>query len=251
MKFLKKTLFATLLSLIMVTASSIPHLTNPVTVEAATIKLNKTKITLDVGDTYQLKLTGTNKKVTWSSSKKSVATVSSKGKVTAKKAGKATITAKVGSKKYTCKVTVKHTIRIDNKKLSLNMPSNWNISSVNFTIEISDLSFVEILVIETETELPYDMLKYITTNLLTEDYIKSEIAEVDSVYDYSVKDLKTSNGKVLKITCSVDISGDTAAIHYYTFTTGNQNVVIYGLDDGTDQDFVANIEKLIESVTIK
>lgn len=182
MKFLKKTLFATLLSLIMVTASSIPHLTNPVTVEAATI------------------------------------------------------TAKVGSKKYTCKVTVKHTIRIDNKKLSLNMPSNWNISSVNFTIEISDLSFVEILVIETETELPYDMLKYITTNLLTEDYIKSEIAEVDSVYDYSVKDLKTSNGKVLKITCSVDISGDTAAIHYYTFTTGNQNVVIYGLDDGTDQD---------------
>ena len=195
-----------------------PHLTNPVTVEAATIKLNKTKITLDVGDTYQLKLTGTNKKIIWSSSKKSVATVSSKGKVTAKKAGKATITAKVGSKKYTCKVTVKHTIRIDNKKLSLNMPSNWNISSVNFTIEISDLSFVEILVIET-TELPYDMLKYITTNLVYRRLHKSEIAEVNSVYDYSVKDLKTSNGKVLKITCSVDISGDTAAIHYYTFTT--------------------------------
>ena len=42
-----------------------------------------------------------------SSSKKSVATVSSKGRVKAKKKGSATITAKVGKKKYTCKVTVK------------------------------------------------------------------------------------------------------------------------------------------------
>ena len=45
----------------------------------------------------------TDKKVTWKSSKKSVATVSSKGKVTAVKAGKATIAATItfkdGSKK--------------------------------------------------------------------------------------------------------------------------------------------------------
>ena len=73
---------------------------------AAKVKLNTTKVTLSVGDTKQLKVSGTKKKVTWSSSKKSVATVSKKGKVTAKKAGTATITAKVGKKKLTCKVTV-------------------------------------------------------------------------------------------------------------------------------------------------
>lgn len=70
-------------------------------------KINKKKATLKVGQTLQLKVTGTKRKVKWTSSKKSVATVSSKGRVKAKKKGTATITAKVGKKKYTCKVTVK------------------------------------------------------------------------------------------------------------------------------------------------
>lgn len=70
-------------------------------------KINKKKATLKVGQTLQLKVTGTKGKVKWTSSKKSVATVSSKGRVKAKKKGSATITAKVGKKKYTCKVTVK------------------------------------------------------------------------------------------------------------------------------------------------
>ena len=78
-----------------------------ITVKEPTPKLSKTSLTLKVGQSSTLKLTGTSSKIKWSSSKKSVATVSSKGKVTAKKKGTATITAKVGSKKYTCKVTVK------------------------------------------------------------------------------------------------------------------------------------------------
>ena len=73
---------------------------------AATIKLNKTKVTVYAGKTVNLKMQGTKKKVTWKSSNKSVATVY-KGKVTAKKAGTATITAKVSGKSYKCKVTVK------------------------------------------------------------------------------------------------------------------------------------------------
>lgn len=75
-------------------------------VEAA-VKINKTTKSLAVGQTYQLKVSGTSKKVTWSTSNKKVVTVTSKGKICAKKAGTATVTAKVGSKKYKCKVTVK------------------------------------------------------------------------------------------------------------------------------------------------
>lgn len=71
------------------------------------IKLNKTKLTLTVGKTYKLKLKNNKKKVKWSSTKKSIASVSSKGKIKAKKAGKATIVAKASGKKYKCKVTVK------------------------------------------------------------------------------------------------------------------------------------------------
>ena len=57
-----------------------------------------------------MKILNTSKKVTWSSSKKAVATVSAKGKITAKKAGTTTITGKVNGKKYKCKVTVKNQI---------------------------------------------------------------------------------------------------------------------------------------------
>lgn len=72
------------------------------------IRLSNSKITLYKGQSKTLKVKGTKKKVKWSSSKKSVATVSKKGKVKAKKKGTATITAKIGKKKYKCKVTVKY-----------------------------------------------------------------------------------------------------------------------------------------------
>ena len=72
----------------------------------AKIKLNKTKISLQRGKTYTLKVKGTKKKVKWSSNKKTIATVTRKGKVTAKKPGTAVITAKIGKKKYKCKVKV-------------------------------------------------------------------------------------------------------------------------------------------------
>lgn len=78
----------------------------PVTANAAT-RLNRKKVTLKAGKTVQLKVKGTRTKVRWSSSNKKVATVSSKGKVKARKAGKATITAKVGNRKYRCRITVK------------------------------------------------------------------------------------------------------------------------------------------------
>lgn len=83
------------------------------TVAVKKIKLNKTKLTLKKGKTAVLKATvtpsnATNKTVKFSSSKKSVAKVGAKsGKVTAKKKGTATITAKCGTKKAVCKVTVK------------------------------------------------------------------------------------------------------------------------------------------------
>lgn len=70
-------------------------------------KLNYTRITMTAGYTMKLKVTGTNKKVKWSTSNARIATVSKTGKVKGIKPGKATVTAKVGKKKYRCAVTVK------------------------------------------------------------------------------------------------------------------------------------------------
>lgn len=77
------------------------------------ISLNYTKKTLTRGKTFRLRAvlskSGTyGRTVTWTSSSKSIASVSSTGKVTAKKKGTVTITAKTGNLLIArCKVTVK------------------------------------------------------------------------------------------------------------------------------------------------
>ncbi len=103
-------------------------LTMPMTAQAkSTPKLNKTKISLNVKKSYQLKITGVSKKVAWKSNNKKVATVSKTGKVTAKKKGTAVITAKVSGKAYKCKVTVggnyrpARKVKLNKTKVSLNM----------------------------------------------------------------------------------------------------------------------------------
>lgn len=75
-------------------------------VHAASVKLSKKSITITNGKTYQLKVSGTKKKVKWSSKKKSIASVTSKGKITGKKKGTTYIYAKVNKKTYKCKVRV-------------------------------------------------------------------------------------------------------------------------------------------------
>ncbi len=73
---------------------------------AQRIRLNRSKVSLQVGDTKRLKVKNTEKKAEWSSNKKSVAVVNKNGKITAVKSGKAVITAKVGKQRLKCTVTV-------------------------------------------------------------------------------------------------------------------------------------------------
>ena len=83
--------------------------------------INKTSLTLTVGNTYQLNamVNGVTKTATWSSSNSSVASVNSKGKVTAKMAGSTIITAKLNGTTVTCKVTVKPKITLNKTKATL------------------------------------------------------------------------------------------------------------------------------------
>lgn len=94
------------LSISLIVPEIIPAVTSPMTVEAATVKLNKSKATLIKGQTLSLKVTGTKSTIKWISSDKNIAAVSSKGKVTAKSKGKSTITAKIKNKSYKCVITV-------------------------------------------------------------------------------------------------------------------------------------------------
>ncbi|MBO5522210.1 MAG: Ig domain-containing protein [Roseburia sp.] len=123
------------LSVLLVIPVVVPDNPVGVTIEAATkVKMSKSKATLIAGKTLQLKLKGAKGKISWNSSKKSVATVSKKGKVTAKKKGTATITAKNQGKKYTCKITVKKAVPL--KSITLNKS--------NVTLEVDDYTVLKV-----------------------------------------------------------------------------------------------------------
>lgn len=68
--------------------------------------LNVTNLKLEEGDTYKLKVYGTNKKIRWSSSNSKIAKVSDTGIVTGNGLGSCIINAKVGSKSYKSKIKI-------------------------------------------------------------------------------------------------------------------------------------------------
>ena len=98
---------------------------------------NKT-LSLKGGESYGLTLKG-NTIAEWKSSDESVATVNN-GTVTALKKGKATITAKVGSKKYTCKVTVTEDAAVSDEPIELTI---WCLSGEDSSVPDSYMQAIE------------------------------------------------------------------------------------------------------------
>lgn len=96
----------------------------PMNTQAASPKLSKTSISLTVGESTTLKVKNYKKKVKWSSTNKSVATVSSSGKVKAVSDGYAYIIAKAGKKVLTCVVEVKEKTTVSEDKLEVRYKQN-------------------------------------------------------------------------------------------------------------------------------
>lgn len=111
------------LSLVLVSALVVG---NTVPASAATkVKLNAKKINLVVGEKKKIKVNNSKKKVKWSiKSGKKYISLSKKTKktvvVSAKKEGKAVVQAKIGTKKLTCRVTVK---KAQNNNTAVTVPS--------------------------------------------------------------------------------------------------------------------------------
>lgn len=99
-KYFFKSLLSTLLAVLMIASLCV------VPSSAATVKLNKSSISLTKGYSTTLSVSGTTSNVTWSTGNKNVATVSSKGKVVGKKVGSTYIYAKLNSTTLKCKVKV-------------------------------------------------------------------------------------------------------------------------------------------------
>ena len=139
--------------------------------------LSKKKVSLKAGEKYELSFKG-NVNATWKSSDESVVTVEN-GKLTALKKGSATITAKIGSAKFTCKVTVSGKVsEVKDDPVTLTM---WNIS----TKDSPNGDIYEKAIVELEKDFPN--VKVVWEGYDSEDYkvkIKAALAagELPDIY---------------------------------------------------------------------
>lgn len=235
--------------------AALPSMNTTTVASAATVKLSQTKLSLKVGQTKQLKLTGTKKAITWSSSKKSVATVSKSGKVTAKAAGTATITAKSNGKKYTCKVLVtakkadNQTCTLDN--VTFTVPSNVKYESqTQDTISMMGISLNENdheAILVTNNNLEGQQITY----ELWVEMVNSQlevVANTPSITDYKKEDVKTTLGDGIYITFK---SEGLTYIAYDMFVNEHSIEVTYMYDDTvTSFDLKSTFDMIMKTIAV-
>ncbi|MCI8956136.1 MAG: hypothetical protein HFG29_03980 [Eubacterium sp.] len=156
---------------------------------AKKVKLNKTKATIYVGKTVTLKLKNNKNKIKWSSSNKKVATVTKKGKVKGKKIGKAIITAKVGKKKYKCKIIVKRKTTNNNRN-----NDNITINNINSNTPHKGHSWDNVQVVIPDTigdkQTPNTRVKILSYQFWADDepyyqmHIEYQLVHTSSTYSY-------------------------------------------------------------------
>lgn len=269
MKFKRMKVFALALALSVAAPAHVPF-TQTAIAEAAAVKLNTSKKTLAPGKTYTLKVSGTKKKVSWSSNKKTVAKVNSKGKVTALKAGKAVISAKIGSTKRTCTITVKNTkiaaAPFTGKdyvfgKFNVVMPKNWKAASQtadSITLasfydsatekgDVDNASSIAILPVYTgQPAVDYDTLELVYSQSLTADALKAaieangatnvELTNFKQEKAYSCKNLKTKCYSV-SYTLTATSQGVTQTANVKTYLVSIDNYLIeFDISTGTKAD---------------
>ena len=199
----------------------VPEPTPPV-VSVTGVTLNKTSISLLVGDSETLTATvspkdAANKKVTWKSSNAAIASVDANGKVTGVKAGEATITVTTedGGKTATCKVTVSDKeIKVTGVKL--------NKSETNLLVSGNETL--------TATVLPEDA----TNQNVTWKSDKPEIATVDAngkvtavkVGEATITVTTEDGGKTA--TCKVTVSETSVAVTGVTLNKTETSIFVGG-----------------------
>lgn len=116
------TLIVSILMLSLVIPATVPIVGTVENVSAA-VKISQKSLILLKGQSKTLKITGTKNKPKWSSSNRSVSTISQNGKVVAQKKGSSTITAKIGKKSYKCKIVVQDPV-LSSKTITLTAGSS-------------------------------------------------------------------------------------------------------------------------------
>ena len=134
---MKKRILSSLLTVLLLFIAFVPY-----KVQASSEWINQTKVNVYIGSTYNLEIYGTSKKVTWSSTDKTIVKVDKKGVVTGVSNGKAKVEAKIGKKTYSCTVTVKdkakYDIVINDKNVKVTYTPNFGFEELQPVITYYD-----------------------------------------------------------------------------------------------------------------
>ncbi|WP_368218261.1 Ig-like domain-containing protein [Blautia obeum] len=189
-----------------------------------TLKLNSSRITLNPGKSYTLKVNGTKLTPAWRSSNSKIVTVNKKGRITAKKAGTAKITATLGGKKFVCTVTVKKASASSNKTVQ-NYTKVKNYLNKNGRYSEDGSRYIEMAIdADTTAVLSYDPKKNKLDIGLT---LRVEEENIVSTVDVVVNCAKPDTAKIYSGIFSGGVELYTTANMKPSTYTGKQNIIFY------------------------
>lgn len=242
------------ISMIMVFAMAatvvLPIIPNATVAKAAT---SKSSVTLNIGESTSLKISGTNAKATWKTSNKAVATVNSTGKVTAVAAGTAKITGTVKGKSYSCSVIVENPYiteaGFDAVEVKIGdgyvvVPKEWDFelekqdaNTYLGTITPASLrSNLKISIQKTGEAAPtYDETKESFDSVVTKNYIQklftSDASTSDAVVSkFKTFDFDTTNGTAYAYSYVVTLSGEEILQNVYALYVDNYYIEVTSSD---------------------
>ena len=189
-----------------------------------TLKLNSSRITLNPGKSYTLKVNGTKLTPAWRSSNSKIVTVNKKGRITAKKAGTAKITATLGGKKFVCTVTVKKASASSNKTVQ-NYKKVKNYLNKNGRYSEDGSRYIEMAIdADTTAVLSYDPKENKLDIGLT---LRVEEENIVSTVDVVVNCAKPNTAKIYSGIFSGGVELYTTANMKLSTYTGKQNITFY------------------------
>ena len=189
-----------------------------------TLKLNSSRITLNPGKSYTLKVNGTKLTPAWRSSNSKIVTVNKKGRITAKKAGTAKITATLGGKKFVCTVTVKKASASSNKTVQ-NYIKVKNYLNKNGRYSEDGSRYIEMAIdADTTAVLSYDPKENKLDIGLT---LRVEEENIVSAVDVVVNCAKPDTAKIYSGIFSGGVELYTTANMKPSTYTGKQNITFY------------------------
>ena len=197
-----------------------------------TLKLNSSRITLNPGKSYTLKVNGTKLTPAWRSSNSKIVTVNKKGRITAKKAGTAKITATLGGKKFVCTVTVKKASASSNKTVQ-NYKKVKNYLNKNGRYSEDGSRYIEMAIdADTTAVLSYDPKENKLDIGLT---LRVEEENIVSTVDVVVNCAKPDAAKIYSGIFSGGVELYTTATMKASIYNGKQNLVFYNTNGSRAQ----------------